>query len=125
MSLLLKALALRLVAGRTVGGMFGLLAVLLVPVAAILKLIGLPLLAVLGVIGAPLFLVLGAIGLPVLIVMGIGGALLLGLGMLLMLGVIAVKILLPIVLVFWFIRWLRRPQPPEPYHPGVAIPDVW
>ena len=120
MSLLLKALALKLVAGRTLGGMFGLLTVLLVPVAAILKFIGLPLLAVLGLIGAPLFLVLGAIGLPALFVVGIGAALLLMLGMMLMLGMLAVKIVLPIVLVVWFIRWLRGPHPPAHFHPGAG-----
>lgn len=123
MSLLLKALALRLVTGRTVGGMFGLLTVLLVPVAAILKFIGLPLLAVLGLIGAPLFLVLGAIGLPALFVIGIGAALIVLLGVLLMLGVVAVKIVLPIVLVVWFVRWLRRPHPPAPFHGGGVEPD--
>jgi hypothetical protein len=124
MSQLLKALALKLVTGRTVGGMFGLLTLLLVPVAAILKFIGLPLLAVLGLIGAPLFLVLGAIGLPVLFVMGIGVALLLMLGLVLMLGVVAVKIVLPIVLVVWFVRRLRRPNPPATYHAGDLKPDV-
>ena len=122
MSLLLKALALKLVAGRTLGGMFALLTMLLVPVAAILKFVGLPLLAVLGVIGAPLFLVLGAIGLPVLFVMGIGAALLLMLGVVLMLGAIAVKIVLPIGLVVWFIRWLRRPRPPAHFHADGAVP---
>ena len=124
MSLLLKALALKLVAGRTVGGMFGLLTLLLVPVAAVLKFIGLPLLAVLGLIGAPLFLVLGAIGLPALFVVGIGAALLLLLGVLLMLGVLAVKIVLPIVLVVWFVRWLRRPKPPASFNLGDFKPDV-
>ena len=124
MSLLLKALALKLVAGRTLGGMFALLTMVLVPVAAILKFVGLPLLAVLGVIGAPLFLVLGAIGLPVLFVMGIGAALLLLLGVVVMLGVVAVKIVLPIVLVAWFIRWLRRPHPPAHFHPRGAEPDI-
>ena len=124
MSLLLKALALKLVTGRTVGGMFGLLAMLLVPVAAILKFIGLPLVAVLGVIGAPLFLVLGAIGLPMFFVMGIGAALLLILGVVLMLGVVAIKIVLPIVLVVWFVRWLRRPNPPASFNLGDFKPDV-
>src|SRR6478672_958921 len=66
MSLLLKALALKLIAGRTVGGVFGLLTLLLVPLAAVLKFIGLPLLFVLGILGAPVFLILGAIGLPVM-----------------------------------------------------------
>ena len=109
MSLLLEALALRLIAGRTVGGVFGLLMLLLVPVAGVLKFIGVPLLMVLGLLGAPLFLVLGAVGLPALFVVGIGGALLLILGLLLALGVLAIKIALPIILIVWFIRGLRRP----------------
>ena len=114
MSLLLKALALKLLAGRTVGGVFGLLMLLLVPLAGVLKVIGIPLLMVLLLLGAPLFLVLGAIGLPVLLVVGMGGALLLALGAFLTVGVIAIKIALPIFLVVWFIRWLRRPRPTAP-----------
>ena len=114
MSLLLKALALKLLAGRTVGGVFGLLMLLFVPLAGVLKVIGIPLLMVLLLLGAPLFLVLGAIGLPVLLVVGMGGALLLALGAFLTVGVIAIKIALPIFLVVWFIRWLRRPRPTAP-----------
>ena len=110
MSLLLKALALRLIAGRTVGGVFGLLMLLLAPVAGVLKFIGVPLLLCLALLGAPIFLVLGAVGLPALFVVGIGGALLLVLGLLLALGVVAIKIALPIILIVWFIRWLRRPR---------------
>lgn len=117
MSLLLKALALRLVAGRTVGGVVGLLMLLLVPIAGVLEFIGIPLLIVLALLGAPLFLLLGAIGLPVLFVVGIGGALLLMLGVVLTLGVIAIKIALPIILVVWFIRWLRRPRLSAPVVP--------
>ena len=116
MSLLLKALALKLIAGRTVGGVFGLLTLLLVPLAAVLKFIGLPLLFVLGVLGAPVFLILGAIGLPVMLVIGIGGALIVAMGLFLTLGIMAIKIVLPIVLIVWFVRWLRR----RPDSSGVA-----
>ncbi len=111
MSLLLKALALKLIAGRTVGGVFGLLTLLLVPIAAVLKFIGIPMLIVLGLLGAPIFLVLGAIGLPVAFVVGIGGGLLLLIAAMLAIGVVAIKIALPIILVVWFVRWLRRPRP--------------
>ena len=113
MTLLLKALALKFIAGRTVGGVFGLLTLLLVPIAAVLKFIGIPMLIVLGLLGAPIFLVLGAIGLPVAFVVGIGGGLLLLIGAMLALGVLAIKIALPIILVVWFVRWLRRPRPPD------------
>lgn len=109
MSLLLKALALKFIAGRTVGGAFGLLTLVLVPLAAVLKFIGLPLLAVLGVLGAPIFLILGALGLPIMLVLGIGGALVVAMGLFLTLGILAIKIVLPIVLIVWFVRWLRRP----------------
>ena len=114
MTMLLKALALKLIAGRTVGGVFGLLTLLLVPLAAVLKFIGLPLLFVLGLIGAPVFLLLGAIGLPMMLVLGIGGALIVALGLFLTLGILAIKIVLPIVLIVWFVRWLRRPRPSMP-----------
>lgn len=120
MSILLKALALKLIAGRTVGGVFGMLTLLLVPLAAVLKFIGLPVLFVLGLLGAPVFLVLGAIGLPMMLVLGIGGALIVALGLFLTLGILAIKIVLPIVLVVWFVRWLRRPRPAAP----TVMPDT-
>lgn len=110
MSLLLKAFLLRFVVGRTVGGLFGVLLLLLVPLAGVLKFIGLPILLVLGTIGAPLFLVLGAIGLPMLLVVGIGGGLLLLVGGMLAIGILAIKIVLPILLAVWLVRWLRRPR---------------
>ena len=51
MWLLLKGLALRFIVGRTVGGAFSLLLLLLVPLGGVLKFIGLPLLLILGVLG--------------------------------------------------------------------------
>lgn len=106
MWMLLKGLALRFAVGRTIGGLFATLLLVLVPIAGVLKVIGLPLLIVLGVIGAPLFLLLAAIGLPMLLVVGIGGVLLALLSGLLALGVLAIKIVLPIVLVVWVVRWI-------------------
>jgi hypothetical protein len=120
MSMLLKALVFKFIAGRTVGGVFGLLTMLLVPLAAVLKFIGIPMLIVLALIGAPIFLLLGALGLPVMVVVGIGGALLLLIGVFLALGVIAIKIALPIILIVWFVKWLRRPRSSAPIVP----PDV-
>jgi hypothetical protein len=113
MWLILKGLALRFVVGRTVGGMFATLLVLLLPVAGVLKLIGLPLLIVLGVLGAPVFLLLALVGLPLLFVVGIGGALLAVVGLVLAIGLIALKIALPIILIAWLVRWLRRPSSPS------------
>lgn len=106
MWLLMKGFALRFVLGRTIGGLLATLLLVLVPVAGVLKLVGLPLLIVLGVIGAPVVLLLGAIGLPLLLVLGIGGVLLFCLGVLLALGALAIKIVLPIVLVVWLVRWI-------------------
>ena len=128
MWLLLKGLALRFAIGRTVGGMLGTLLLVLVPLAGVLKVIGLPLLAVLGVLAAPVFLLLGVIGLPILFVVAFGGILLLLVGVLLTAGLFAIKILLPIVLVVWFVRWMLGktkgpgtvsgpPAPEEPLGP--------
>lgn len=106
MWLLLKGLALRFVIGRTVGGMFAALLLVLLPLAGVLKVVGLPLLMVLGMLGAPIFLLLGIVGLPLLFVLAFGGILLLMVGGLLTVGLFAIKILLPIVLVVWFVRWI-------------------
>ena len=114
MSLLLKALALKLLAGRTIGGVFGLSMLVLAPLAGILKFIGLPILIVLALVGAPIFLLLSVIGLPALWVVGVGGALMLMVGALLAVGVIAIKIALPIILIVWFVRYLRRPKTSPP-----------
>lgn len=118
----LKALALRLAIGRTLGGMLGTLFLLLVPLAGVLKVIGLPILIVLGIVGAPVFLLLAAIGLPALVVVGFGGLLMLLVGGLLALGILAIKIALPIILIVWLVRWWRgTPKSPEvpPSEPGV------
>ncbi|MEO6528053.1 MAG: hypothetical protein ABIP93_15640 [Gemmatimonadaceae bacterium] len=117
MWMLLKAVALRLAVGRTLGGMLVSLFLVLFPVAGVLKVVGLPILIVLGVVGAPLFLLLAAIGLPVLLVLGVGAVLLLLVGGLLTLGLIALKIALPIILIVWFVKWLRKPR-------HGAVPDV-
>jgi hypothetical protein len=125
MWLLLKGLALRFVVGRTVGGMLATLLLVLVPLGGVLKVVGLPILMVLGVLGAPVFLLLGVIGLPILFVLAFGGMLLLLVGVLLTVGLFAIKILLPIVLIVWFVRWIfgktKGPdpivEPPPPEQP--------
>ena len=114
MSVLLKALALKFLAGRTIGGAFSLLLILLAPFAAVLKFIGLPVLLVVGIIGAPVFLLLAAVGLPGLLVVGVGVVMMLAIGLLLTLGLLALKIALPIFLIVWFVRWLRRPKSAQP-----------
>lgn len=124
MWLLLKGLALRFIVGRTVGGAFSLLLLLLVPLGGVLKFIGLPLLLILGVLGAPIFLLLAAIGLPALFVVGVGGVLLLMLGIFLSLGILAIKIVLPIVLIVWFVKWVRRRWASEPGLDAGAAPGT-
>jgi hypothetical protein len=114
MSVLLKALALKLLTGRTIGGAFTLLLFLLSPIAAVLKFIGLPVLLVVGAVGAPVFLLLAAVGLPGLLVVGVGVVMMLAIGLMLTLGLLALKIALPIILVVWFVRWLRRPKTAQP-----------
>jgi hypothetical protein len=122
----LKALALRMAVGRTLGGMLATLFLFLVPLAGVLKVIGLPILIVLGVVGAPIFLLLAAIGLPVLVVVGFGGVILLLVGGLLALGILAIKIALPIILIVWLVKWWRgkpkKPQPPAA--PSDIPPDL-
>jgi hypothetical protein len=120
MWLLLKGLALRFVIGRTVGGMLATLLVVLVPLGGVLKFIGLPVLLVLGALGAPLFLLLAAIGLPVLLVVGVGAIVLVVLGLTLTLGLLALKIALPIILVVWLVRRLRRHRRPPPIVPNAG-----
>ena len=122
----LKALALRVAIGRTLGGMLATLFLFLVPIAGVLKVIGLPVLIVLGVVGAPIFLLLAAIGLPVLLVVGFGGMLLALVGGLLALGVLAIKIALPIILIVWLVKWWRgKPKPPHtPEAPSDIPPDL-
>jgi hypothetical protein len=123
MWLMLKGLALRFVVGRTVGGMLATLFAVLLPIGGILKFVGLPLLIVLGVLGAPVFLLLAVIGLPILFVLGIGGAILLFIGVLLTVGFMAIKILLPIILIVWFVRWIfSRNKPKSGTVEGPATP---
>lgn len=126
MWLLLKGLALRFAIGRSVGGLMGVLLLVLLPAAGALKLLGVPLLLVLGTLGAPVFALLGMIGLPLLFVLGFGAILLLMVGVVVTAGIVAIKIVLPIVLLVWFVRWISGrtgsvahdpPVPDEPLGP--------
>lgn len=126
MWLLLKGLALRFAVGRSVGGLMGVLLLVLLPAAGVLKLVGLPLLLVLGTLGAPVFALLGMIGLPLLFVLGFGAMLMLLMGLVVTAGIFAIKIVLPIVLLVWFVRWMMgrtggaiddRAAPDEPLGP--------
>lgn len=88
---------------KTLGSMAWLL-----PVAFILKLIGLPVLIVLAILAAPVFIILAIIGLPIMFVIVAGVLLLVGFFFLLSMGLLVLKIAIPIILIYWVIRWLFR-----------------
>lgn len=88
---------------KTLGSMAWLL-----PVAFILKLIGLPVLIVLAILAAPIFIILAIIGLPIMFVIVAGIVLLVGFFFLLSMGLLVLKIAIPIILIYWLIRWLFR-----------------
>lgn len=88
---------------KTLGSMAWLL-----PVAFILKLIGLPVLIVLAILAAPVFIILAIIGLPIMFVIVAGVMLLVGFFFLLSMGLLVLKIAIPIILIYWVIRWLFR-----------------
>jgi hypothetical protein len=78
---------------------------LLVPLAFLLKLIGLPILIILTILAAPVLIVLAIIGLPLMFVLVIGGMILAGIFALLSIGFAVLKIAIPIILVYWLLRW--------------------
>ena len=78
----------------------------LLPVAFLLKALGLPVLILLAVLALPVFLVLALVGLPLMFVLIAGILLLVGFFFLLSLGIALLKIVIPIVLVVWLLRWL-------------------
>jgi hypothetical protein len=77
----------------------------LVPIAFVLKAVGLPLLIMIAVLGLPIFIVLALFGLPILLVLCVGALLLVGIFVVLSLGVAALKIALPVLIVVWLVRW--------------------
>ena len=118
MWLAVKALALRWILGRSLGGLLGVLLMFALPLAGILKVVGIPLLIVLGIIGLPLLLLLAVIGLPLLLVVGAVSVLMAAVTALLSLGVVVLKFALPVIAVVVVVRWLlgrrRSDSPPDP-----------
>ncbi len=95
----------------------------LVPLAFILKAIGLPLLILLAVLALPLLLLLFVIGLPIILVIVMGGALLSLTMVVLSIGVAALKIAIPVALIWFVLRWFfksRDDQPPMTSPPPAA-----
>jgi hypothetical protein len=97
----IRWLVLRLVAARWLFKLSGL--ALLIPIAMLLKTIGLPLLGVLSVLAFPVLILLFLFGLPINLVLLVGGLFMGMLGMVLTLGLAAVKIGLFIVLPAWLV----------------------
>ena len=108
MFLLLKKALLAMLLGRTFGSVLVMLLALLAPVAGILKLIGIPILIVLAIVALPAMLVLAVIGLPIMFVVVAGVAIMGVVGMVLALSVAVLKVAIPLVLVFFVLRFVWR-----------------
>ncbi|MFN8581578.1 MAG: hypothetical protein U0163_11460 [Gemmatimonadaceae bacterium] len=78
-------------------------------------------LLLLAILAAPILIVLAVIGLPFLLVFLIGGALLSVIFAVLSIGIAALKIALPILIIVWVVSWLlgrgRTEVPPTPDAP--------
>jgi hypothetical protein len=101
-SLLAKVALLKLLL-KTLGSLGWLL-----PIAFVLKLVGLPVLIVLAILAAPIFIILAIIGLPIMFVIIAGVLLLVGFFFILSMGLLVLKIAIPILIVYWVIRWFFR-----------------
>lgn len=86
----------------------------LVPLAFILKAVGLPVLMLLAVLALPLLLVLLVIGLPIILVLMMGGVLLSLTMAVLSIGVAALKLAIPIALIWFVLRWLFKSRDDTP-----------
>jgi hypothetical protein len=76
----------------------------LIPIALLLKSIGLPVLGILAVVAIPLLVLLFLFGLPIFLVLAVGGLFVGALGFALVIGLVALKfflfVVLPIVLIW-------------------------
>jgi len=108
MWLAIKALALRWLLARSFGGLVSVLLLLAVPLAGVLKVIGLPLLIVMGIVGLPILLLLAVIGLPILLVVVTVSVIMAVVGTMLAAGIALLKIAIPVVLIFFLLRWIWR-----------------
>lgn len=80
----------------------------LLPIAFILKVVGLPILAVLAILALPVFIILAIVGLPIMFVIVAGIFLLVGFFFLLSMGLLVLKIAIPILLVYWLLKWFFK-----------------
>jgi hypothetical protein len=102
----IRWLVLRLAAVRWLFKLSGL--ALLLPLAFLLKMIGLPLLAVLSIVGLPILFFLMVFGLPIFMVLLFGGLLMGVFGVVLTIGIAALKFGLLVVLPLWLIWTLGK-----------------
>lgn len=81
---------------------------LLLPIAAILKVIGVPLMIVLSIVALPVMILLFLFGLPIFLVLAVGGIIMALFSFVLMIGVAALKIFIFVVLPIWALAWIVR-----------------
>ena len=112
-SLLAKVALLKLLL-KTLGSLGWLL-----PFAFILKVIGLPVLIVLAILALPIFIILAIVGLPIMFVVIAGFVLLVGFFFLLSMGMLVLKIAIPILLIYWLLKWLFRNGRKDSIDPAV------
>jgi hypothetical protein len=89
----------------------------LLPLGFLLKAIGVPALILLLILGLPLILVLALFGLPIILVVVVGGFLLGVTFWLLSMGLVALKVALPIIAIVWLVRRFLRSAPATPEPP--------
>lgn len=95
----------------------------LIPVALVLKAIGIPLLILLAILAVPILIVLAVLGLPLLLIAVVGGSMLMILGWIVSLGMVALKLALPAILIYWAIKWFMSPRrPQDPFDVGAPPP---
>jgi hypothetical protein len=117
---LLKTLLVQGILARTALRSFGWLAWLL-PAGFLLKWVGLPLLAVLGTLSVPVLILLAIIGLPIIVVLFFGSILLSIVGFVLTAGIAMLKFLVPLLLVYWLVRWVMRSRAPAADAPAAPV----
>lgn len=95
-----------------------------VPIAFLLKMFGLPVLMVLGVLALPILIVLALFGMPFILVFLLAGALLAILSAVLSFGLLALKIVVPIVLVVWILKWMWGSNGSKPDEGTTSTPPA-
>ncbi len=118
---ILKTLFIQGVLAKVLLRAFGWLGWLL-PIGFLLKAIGWPILVVLGILAAPVIILLLIVGLPIFVVLMVGTLLMSVVGFVLTIGIALAKILIPIALVVWLVRWLLKDRGSEaaPATPAAA-----